>query len=241
LSSRPVLRTTLAILFSIAILAIPSTAGTTEQERLLDCGVVLKQALDVPERIPQNLLDRAECVIVIPSVKKAAFFVGGSYGRGAMSCRTGEQWSGPWSAPAMYALEGGSFGFQVGGEVTDFILLVMNTDGARSLLSSRVKLGADVSAALGPLGRTSQADTDLAMRAEILTYSRAQGLFLGVSLDGSTLRPDDQANSRLYGRDLEAAAIVRKNDAAVPKAALNMLAELNKRSPKNVSEPKSIE
>ncbi|HKO05074.1 MAG TPA: lipid-binding SYLF domain-containing protein [Candidatus Acidoferrales bacterium] len=231
-----------AILFSVAVLALPTVAGSKEEERLLDCGVVLKQALDVPEHIPQSLLDKAECVVVIPSVKKAAIFVGGSYGRGAMSCRTGEHWTGPWSAPSMYALEGGSFGLQIGGEATDFILLVVNPRGASSLLRSKVKLGGDVSAALGPLGRTSQADTDIAMRAEILTYSRSQGLFLGVSLDGSTLRPDEEANHRIYGRDLEASEIVRnEHAAAVPKAARNMLAELNKRSPKNLSDPKSLE
>jgi len=230
-----------AILLWVAMLALPSFAGTTEEERLLDCGVALKQALDVPERIPQSLLDKAECVIVIPSVKKAAFFVGGSYGRGAMSCRTGEHWNGPWSSPSMYALEGGSFGFQIGGEATDLILLVVNPSGAISLLNSKVKLGADVSAALGPLGRTSQADTDIAMRAEILTYSRSEGLFAGISLDGSTLRPDGQANRNLYGHDIEAAGIVRKGIARTPKAALNMLAELNKRSPKNLSDPKSLE
>jgi len=177
----------------------------------------------------------------MPSVKKAAFFVGGSYGRGAMSCRTGEHWTGPWSSPSMYALEGGSFGLQIGGEATDLILLVVNPSGAHSLLNSKVKVGADVSAALGPMGRTSQADTDIAMRAEILTYSRSQGLFLGMSLDGSTLRPDGEANRHLYGRDIEAEDIVRKGSAQTPKAALNLLAELNKRSPKNLSDPKSLE
>jgi SH3 domain-containing YSC84-like protein 1 len=231
----------LLIALSVVTLALPAAAGSTEEERLLDCGVALKQALDVPEHIPQSLLDKAECVIVIPSVKKAAFFVGGSYGRGAMSCRTGEHWDGPWSAPSMFALEGGSFGFQIGGEATDLILLVVNASGAHSLLNSKVKVGADVSAALGPMGRTSQADTDIAMRAEILTYSRAQGLFVGVSLDGSTLRPDGDANRHLYGRDIDAEDIVRKGSAATPKAALNMLAELNKRSPKNLSDPKSLE
>jgi len=236
------LRKSLAVVLSVAVLALPGAAGTKEEERLLDCGVALKQALDVPEHIPQNLLDKAECVVVIPSVKKAAFFVGGSYGRGAMSCRTGEHWTGPWSAPSMYALEGGSFGLQFGGEATDFVLLVVNPRGASSLLRSKVKLGGDVSAALGPLGRTSQAETDIAMRAEILTYSRSQGIFLGVSLDGSTLRPDEDANHRIYGRELSAAEIVRNESAAaVPKAAQNMLAELNKRSPKNLSDPKSLE
>jgi len=230
-----------AIALSVVTLALPATAGSTEEERLLDCGVALKQALDVPEHIPQSLLDKAECVIVMPSVKKAAFFVGGSYGRGAMSCRTGEHWTGPWSSPSMYALEGGSFGLQIGGEATDLILLVVNPSGAHSLLNSKVKVGADVSAALGPMGRTSQADTDIAMRAEILTYSRSQGLFLGMSLDGSTLRPDGEANRHLYGRDIEAEDIVRKGSAQTPKAALNLLAELNKRSPKNLSDPKSLE
>lgn len=228
-------------LLTAAAIALPATANVTEENRLRDCGLVLKEVLNVPEHIPQDLLDKAECVIVVPSVKKAAFIVGASYGRGAMSCRTGEHWKGPWSAPSMYALEGGSFGFQIGGEATDFLLLVVNPRGANSLLGSKVKLGADASAAIGPVGRTSQADTDVTMRAEILTYSRAQGIFAGVSLDGSTLRPDGAANENLYGRKLHARDIVRNNEVSVPAAGRLMVDELNRRSPKNLSNPKSLE
>jgi len=235
------MRSTMIALLTAAMVALPAAANETEDKRLQECGQVLKEVLNVPEQIPQDLLDKAECVIVIPSVKKAAFVVGGSYGRGAMSCRTGEHWTGPWSAPSMYALEGGSFGFQIGGEATDFLLLVVNPRGANSLMGSKVKLGADASAALGPLGRTGQADTDIAMRAEILTYSRAQGLFAGISLDGSTLRPDGEANQKVYGREVDVREIVRKNAVSVPTAGRLLVEELNKRSPKNLSDPKSLQ
>jgi lipid-binding SYLF domain-containing protein len=168
---------------------------TRDQEaRLQDAGKVMHEILAVPDNIPQDLLDKARCVIVMPSVLKAAFIVGGSYGRGTMICRTGKDFTGPWGAPAMYALEGGSIGFQIGGEATDFVLLVMNDRGMDSLLHSKVKLGADASAAAGPKGRTAAADTDAYLRAEMLTYSRARGAFAGVSLEGSTLRPDNDAN-----------------------------------------------
>src|SRR4029077_7984641 len=156
---------------------------TKDDDRLRNCGTVLKEILDVPDNIPQGLLDKADCVVVFPSVLKAAFIVGGSYGRGAMTCRTGEDFRGPWSAPTMMALEGGSFGFQIGGQATDFVLLVMNERGASGILSSKVKLGADASIAAGPVGRDTSAETDATLRAEILSYSRARGLFAGVSLD----------------------------------------------------------
>src|SRR5712692_870750 len=212
------MRKILISFLTAALVALPATANSTEEKRLVECGEVLKEVLNVPEHIPQDLLDKAECVIVVPSVKKAAFIFGGSYGRGAMSCRSGQHWTGAWSAPSMYALEGGSFGFQIGGEATDFLLLVMNPRGAKSLLGSKVKLGADASAAIGPLGRTGQADTDVAMRAEILTYSRSQGVFAGVSLDGSTLRPDGGANQNVYGRKVNVRDIVRNNEVSVPAA-----------------------
>src|SRR6476660_3579021 len=175
-----------------------------EAERLQNCGTVLKEIMDIPDDIPQDLLDKAECVIVYPSVLKAAFIVGGSYGRGAMACRSGEHFTGPWGAPSMMALEGGSLGFQLGGQATDFVLLVMNPRGARAILSSKVKLGADASAAAGPKGRNAEASTDVTLRAEMLTYSRSRGLFAGVSLEGSTLRPDNNANQSVYGKKAEA-------------------------------------
>jgi lipid-binding SYLF domain-containing protein len=206
-----------------------------ERERLRECAAVLREVLDVPEGLPQSLLDRAECAIVIPSVKKVAIGVGGSYGRGAMACRTGEAYDGPWSAPAMFALEGGSFGLQLGAEATDYVLLVMNDRGAKSVLGSKVKLGADASAAAGPKGRAAGASTDIVMRAEILTWSRSRGLFAGVSLEGSTLRTDGDANERIYGRRLSAREIVR-GGRAVPAAGRALVDLLNARSPRNLSE-----
>ena len=189
----------------------------------------------MPDSIPKDLLDRAECVIVFPSVKKFAIGVGGSYGRGVMSCRGGQTFDGPWSAPAMMALEGGSIGFQLGGQATDFVLLVMNDRGADSVLGSKIKLGADASAAAGPKGRTAGAATDLAMRAEILTYSRARGLFAGVSLEGSTLRQDSDGSEAVYSRKLEAREIVRGGAVAIPPGAAPLIDLLNSRSPKNLS------
>jgi lipid-binding SYLF domain-containing protein len=216
-------------------LAFPLAAADKkkETERLENCGQVLKEILDIPDDIPQDLLDKSVCVIVYPSVLKAAFVLGGSYGRGSMSCRTGEHFTGPWSAPTMMALEGGSIGFQIGGQATDFVLLVMNDRGAHAILKSKVKLGADASAAAGPKGRNASAETDVTMRAEILTYSRARGLFAGVSLAGSSVRPDNDANARVYGRKLEAESIIFKGAAAVPPSAQRLIALLNQKSPKS--------
>lgn len=212
-----------------------------EQERVKDSGVVLKEVLNIPDDIPQDLLDKAECVVVLPSVKKAAFGIGASYGRGVMICRSGEHYTGPWGPPALYALEGGSIGFQLGVQGTDFVLLVMNPKGARSLLSSKVKLGADASAAAGPKGRTAEGATDVVMSAEILSYSRNKGLFAGVSLEGSTLRSDGSANEKLYGQKLTAKEIIREGKVKNPACAAELVALLDKKSPKNLSEPKSLE
>ena len=207
-----------------------------EQKRLEECGVVMQEVLNVPDNIPQELLDKAECVIVIPSVKKLAFGVGASYGRGAMVCRQGEKFRGPWGAPAMYALEGGSVGFQIGGQATDLILLVMNDRGMESILSSKVKLGADASVAAGPKGRDASANTDAWMRAEILSYSRSRGLFAGVSLEGSTLRPDDDASADVYGRPIKAKDIVRSQKMGVPATGRHLVNALQKSAPRNESE-----
>jgi len=207
-----------------------------EQKRLEECGVVMQEVLNVPDNIPQELLEKAECVIVIPSVKKLAFGVGASYGRGAMVCRRGEKFRGPWGAPAMYALEGGSIGFQIGGQATDLILLVMNDRGMESILSSKVKLGADASAAAGPKGRDASADTDAWMRAEILSYSRSRGLFAGVSLEGSTLRPDDDASADVYGHPIKAKDIVRSQKMGVPATGRHLVNALQKSAPHNESE-----
>jgi lipid-binding SYLF domain-containing protein len=193
-------------------------AVNKEQGRLENCGVVMQEVLDIPDNIPQELLEKAECVIVIPSMTKVAVGFGGSYGRGAMACRTGKTFNGPWGAPAMYSLDGGSFGLQLGGESTDVVLLVMNSRGAEALLSSTVKLGANMSAAAGPKGRNAEASTDVTLRAEILSYSRARGLFAGVSLEGTSLRPDDDASEQVYGRKLTARTIVMGDRTSVPES-----------------------
>jgi lipid-binding SYLF domain-containing protein len=191
------------------------------------------EILNIPDNLPRPVLDRSDCVIVLPSVKKGAFGVGASIGRGAMSCRSGADFTGPWGPPAMYALEGISFGFQIGGQATDFVLLVMNNHGAQMLLKSKAKLGADASAAAGPVGRDAEAATDIALHAEILTYSRAKGLFAGISLEGSTLRPDGSANHNLYGRDVIAREIVREGKVKTPAAGQLMVSTLQKASPHN--------
>ena len=226
------------IFFTAGLLAIGSLLfakepvnAKNEQERLENSGKVMKEILNVPDDIPQDLMDKARCVVVMPSVLKAAFVVGGSYGRGAMVCRTGKEFSGPWGAPAMYALEGGSVGLQIGGEATDFVFLIMNDRGADSLLHSKVKLGADISAAAGPKGRSAEADSDAFMRAEILSYSRARGVFAGVSLEGSTLRPDEDANRKLYGEDASAAKIISESHRDAPPAAHELITALHNSSP----------
>jgi lipid-binding SYLF domain-containing protein len=234
------MRRSLACLSSILLIVLPllaevATAAdkTKDDDRLKNCGTVLREILDVPDDIPQDLLDKADCVVVFPSVLKAAFIVGGSYGRGAMSCRQGDDFKGPWGAPTMMALEGGSFGFQIGGEATDFVLLVMNEGGARGILSSKVKLGADASVAAGPVGRDTSAESDATLRADILSYSRARGLFAGVSLEGSTIRPDNGDNRRLYGRKISARDIVLSGTVTVPPAAGELISTLDTKTPKH--------
>ena len=223
----------------IVLLGLGVTLGAQgkEEDRLRECATVLQEIVTIPDDIPKDLLDKAECVMVFPGVKKVAMGVGGSYGRGAMTCRSGETFTGPWSAPALMALEGGSIGFQLGAQSTDFVLLVMNDRGATSVLGNKVKLGADASAAAGPKGRTAGASTDAVMQAEMLTYSRSRGLFAGVSLEGASLRPDNDANAAVYGSPIPAREIV-KGSVAVPSAAKAMIDTLNTRSPKNLSEGK---
>jgi len=222
----------LALLFVLPTFA-EDKKEMKEDQRLGESAVVLKEILGMPEGIPKDLLDKSVCVVVYPSVKKAAFIVGGSYGRGVVTCRSGKEFGGPWSAPAMFALEGGSFGFQIGAQATDFVLLIMNESGANSIMSSKVKLGADASAAAGPVGRNASAETDVVMKAEILSYSRAKGLFAGISLEGSTLRSDDGGNKAVYGKELTAKEIVRESKVATPAAAKRLLAILQKASPKH--------
>jgi lipid-binding SYLF domain-containing protein len=207
-----------------------------EQERLENCGTVMAEIINIPDNIPADLLAKAECVVVYPSLTKLAFGVGGSYARGAMVCRTGPHFNGPWGAPAMYALEGGSFGLQIGAEATDVVLLVMNDRGMSSILDSKVKLGGDASAAAGPKGRTASAETDVNMRAEILSYSRARGLFAGVSLEGSTIRPDNDASADVYGRKITAREIVMGGHARIPPSGRRLVNVLEKNAPRNESD-----
>lgn len=220
----------------IAVLGLTVTLGAQgkEEDRLRACATVLEDIIRMPDDIPSDLLDKAECVVVFPDVKKFAVGIGGTYGRGAMTCRTGEDFTGAWSAPALMALEGGSIGFQLGGQSTDYVLLIMNDRGATSVLSSKVKLGVDATAAAGPKGRSAAAATDVVMKAEMLSYSRARGLFAGVSLEGTTLRPDNDGNTLVYGSEIPAREIV-KGTVAVPSAARTMIDILNTRSPKNLS------
>jgi len=234
----------MSILMALALCSLPTLAAddkdTKETDRLENAGSVLEEIVNIPDDIPQDLLDKAECVVVFPSVVKFAIGLGGSYGRGAMVCRSGEHFTGPWGPPSMMALEGGSFGLQLGGQATDFVLLVMNPRGAKSILSSKVKLGADMAAAAGPKGRDAAASTDVTLRAEILSYSRSRGLFAGISLEGSTLRPDNNANEKLYGKKVTAEEIIREGKVPVPPAGKKMVSLLDKKSPKNLSDPDSL-
>lgn len=229
------MRRTLTVVLICAVAGTPVWAQKKEEERLQQCGTVIKEILDIPDGIPKDILDKAECAVVLPSVKKLALGIGGSFGRGAIICRSGPDFNGPWGPPAMFGLEAVNIGLQLGGQATDFVLLVMNNKGANSVMSSKVKLGADAAAAAGPKGRDAQAATDVVMKAEILTYSRAKGLFAGVSLEGSTLREDGDANKKIYGRPLTAKQIVRENAAQTPAAALPFANVLNQKSPKNLS------
>jgi lipid-binding SYLF domain-containing protein len=221
--------------FLIVLVVWSFSGASKEEDRLREAKTVVEEILDIPDGIPQELLDKAECVIVLPSVKKFALGIGGSYGRGALICRSGEAFDGTWGAPAMYRLEGGNIGLQLGGQATDFLFLVMNPKGAQSLLKSKVKLGADASAAAGPKGRAAGASTDAAMRAEILTYSRSRGLFAGISLEGSTLRPDSGANESLYGSKIEVERIVRRGGVRITEAGRALAALLDRASPENAS------
>ncbi len=238
------MRKIISMMMALALSALPALAAQSknikETDRLENAGTVLEEILNIPDDIPPDLLDKAECVVIFPSVIKFAIGFGGSYGRGAMVCRSGEHFTGPWGSPSMAALEGGSVGLQLGGQATDFVLLIMNPRGAKAILSSKVKLGADMAAAAGPKGRDASANTDATMRAEILSYSRSRGLFAGISLEGSTLRPDNNANEKLYGKKVTATEIVRKGAVPVPSSAQKLVALLNKKSPKNLSDPDSL-
>ncbi len=220
-----------ALFLALTGSSLRAADDTKESDRVQNAGQVMTEILNVPDDIPQDILNKAYCVVVLPSVLKAAFIVGASYGRGVMTCRGGANFEGPWGAPTMMALEGGSVGFQIGGEATDFVLLLMSDRSAKGILTSKVKLGADASAAAGPKGRTASAETDATMRAEVLSYSRARGAFAGVSLEGSTLRPDNDANTKLYGKEVNAEAIVLKGAVKAPPSARLLLRTLDHRSP----------
>jgi SH3 domain-containing YSC84-like protein 1 len=219
----------------VSLLVLPVFGQDKESDRVDNAGKVMKEILNAPDGIPQSVLDKADCVVILPSVLKFAIGFGGSYGRGVMTCRGGKTFHGKWGAPTMMALEGGSAGLQLGGNATDFILLLMSPRSASSILTSKVKIGGDATAAAGPVGRTASAETDVTMRAEILSYSRARGLFAGISLAGSTLRPDNGANKNLYGKDVSAKAIVFDKAVPVPDSAKDLLATLQKASPVNKS------
>jgi lipid-binding SYLF domain-containing protein len=219
----------------MAMMVLPAFGQDKEEDRVKNSGQVISEIMNLPDDIPQSVIDKADCVVVMPSVVKAAFIVGGSYGRGVLTCRSGRNFRGPWSAPSMMALEGASFGLQLGGQATDFVLLLMSPRSATNILKSKVKIGGDASAAAGPVGRNASAETDATLRAEILSYSRARGLFAGISLSGSTLRPDNDGNKRLYGKEVTADAIVFDKAVPVPPSAALLLSTLNKHSPKNLS------
>lgn len=224
------------LMMLVTAMAVGTAAiQSDEVKRIENASVVLTEILDIPDNVPAEVIDKAECVIVLPSVVKFAFGFGGSYGRGVMTCRGGKDFTGPWGAPSMMMLAGGSFGLQIGGQATDFVLFVMNPRGAGAMLSNQVKLGADVAASAGPKGRNLSAATDATMRAEVLSYSRARGLFAGISLEGSTLRTDDEANERLYGKKVEARAVVIEGQQPAPASASRLLGILTTKSPKNLS------
>src|ERR1700678_1319846 len=229
------MKRTVVALSLMGLMVLPVFGQDKEEDRVKAAGTVISEIMNVPDDIPQNVIDKADCVVVLPSVLKAAFVVGGSYGRGVLTCRSGRNFRGPWSAPSMMALEGASFGLQLGGQATDFVLLLMSPRSGRNILKSLVKIGGDASAAAGPVARNASAETDATVVAEILSYSRARGLFAGISLSGSTLRPDNDANKRLYGKEVSAKAIVFDRAVPAPQSAELLLSTLDKKSPKNLS------
>ena len=229
------MKRTAVALTLVGLMVLPAFGQDKEADRVKAAGTVISEIMNVPDDIPQSVIDKADCVVVLPSVVKFAIGIGGSYGRGVMTCRGGRHFRGRWSAPSMMALEGGSFGLQLGGQATDFVLLLMSPRSAENILTSKVKIGGDASAAAGPVGRTASAETDVTLRAEILSYSRARGLFAGISLSGSTLRPDNDANKKLYGKDVSAKAIVFDRAVPAPPSAELLLSTLDKKSPKNMS------
>jgi lipid-binding SYLF domain-containing protein len=224
----------LAIVAGLALTTSLLAVDKDSAKRLAESAAVFSEVMATPDKgIPRDLLDKAHCVVIVPNLKTAAFIVGGKYGKGYLSCRN-KSGSG-WSAPGTVRIEGGSVGFQIGGSTTDLIMLVMSEGGADKLLSSKFTLGGEGSVAAGPVGRTATAQTDAQMHAEILSWSRSQGLFAGIALEGATLRQDLDDNATLYGRKLENRDIVTSGRRA-PKSAAALLALLNEQSPKENAE-----
>jgi SH3 domain-containing YSC84-like protein 1 len=231
-------RSTIASLFVLATFAAPLLSKADEpSERVERAAQVFKELANATNGLPINLLNKADCVIILPSVKKAGFIVGAQYGKGVMSCRTGNDFAGPWGAPIMMQSSGGSFGLQAGGQATDFVILVMNDAGARSVMKGRAKLGGEVSVAAGPVGRNAEAATTATMQAQMLSYSRTQGVFGGVSLSGTSLGPDDGDNEKLYGKKISAEEIFDGNVQS-PASASTLISELQTASPKNLARGK---
>jgi SH3 domain-containing YSC84-like protein 1 len=227
----------LAVLTAFATILNPVLAraedNANDEDRLQSSGKVMKEIINVPNNIPENLLYKADCVVVIPSALKSASTVRETYGRGAMTCRSGEDFQGPWGAPSMVALEGGNLSLQRGAPATDLVLLVMNPRGANSVLTNKVKFGPDTPVAAGPVGRDAEADSDVTSRAEVLSYSRSRGRFAGVLLGGSTLRPDNEANKRIYGEEMSAKGIALHNEVTVPQSAKLLVDTLNRHTRKS--------
>jgi SH3 domain-containing YSC84-like protein 1 len=218
-----------------AVLSAPLLARADEpSERLAAAAQVFKDLSNAESGLPINLLNKADCVIILPSVKKAGFIVGAQYGKGVMSCRSGSNFDGKWGAPIMMQSSGGSFGFQAGGQATDFVILVMNDDGARAVMKGKAKLGTEASIAAGPVGRNAEASTTGNMQAQMLSYSRAQGVFGGVSLSGTSLGPDDGDNEKLYGKKLSGPEIF-DGGVKTPSSGEPLIAELTAKSPKNLA------
>ena len=221
----------IGVLFILTSVLAWTADNETQDARVKAAGDVLQELLNDPNGIPMNILNKADCVIILPSVKKAGFIVGGEYGRGAMTCRSGENFRGRWSAPIMMQSSGGSVGLQAGGQATDFVVLVMNDKGAHAVMNGKAKLGADASVAAGPVGRDAEAATNASMSAEMLSYSHAKGVFAGVSLAGTSLGPDNSANEKLYGKKVTPDKIFA-GDVQPPSSASEMLSLLQEKSPK---------
>lgn len=217
-------------LLSLVLTPLARAAEDADTARITASGDVLKELLDSPSGISHDLLNDAYCVIILPSVKKGGFILAAQYGRGVMTCRSGNDFNGAWGAPIMMQSSGGSVGFQIGGQATDFVILVMNDKGARAVMNGKAKLGSDASVAAGPVGRTAEASTNASMSAEMLSYSRSQGVFAGISLSGTSLGPDANSNEKIYGKAITGPEIFQGGVQA-PAAASQLLATLKETSP----------